>query len=61
MNMIIGIYRSLVAEVKEINTKYGKPNIQMTPFVKFNLLFLRLYLMLLVGLLIYRFVVAVKQ
>lgn len=61
MKMIIGIYRSLVTEIKEINAKYATPHIQMTPFVRFNLLFLRFYLMLLVGLLIYRFIAAVKQ
>jgi hypothetical protein len=61
MKMILDIFRSLATAIREINTKYAKPNIQMTRFVKFNLLFLRLYLMLLVGLLIYRFVGAVKQ
>jgi hypothetical protein len=61
MKMIIDIYRGLAEAIKEINTKYATPNIQMTPFVKFNLLFLRFYLMVLVGLLIYRFVLAVKQ
>jgi len=61
MKMIAGIYRSLMTEIREINTKYAAPNIQMTPFVRFNLLFLRLYLILLVLLLVYRFIGAVRQ
>jgi hypothetical protein len=61
MNVIISIYRSLAEEVQEINSKYAKPSIQMTPLVKFSLLFLRMYLFLLVGLLIYRFIGAVRQ
>jgi len=61
MNIIVGIYESLITQVRDINTRYSKPSIQMTPFVRVSLLFLRLYLFLLVGLLIYRFIIAVRQ
>ncbi len=61
MNIFNRVFRSLITEIREINRKYSTPRIQMTPFVKINLLFLRFYLFLLVGLLIYRFVSAVKQ
>lgn len=60
MSMLLSIYRSLKVAIREINRKYETPSIQITPLVKFSLLFLRLYLFLLVGLLIYRFVGALK-
>ena len=48
--------------IREITRKYKTPNVTMTPAVKFALLFLRLYLLLLVGLLFFKFftLVAVK-
>ena len=47
--------RSTVGSVREINKKYEKPRIQMTPFTKACLLALRLYLILLVIILFYKF------
>ncbi len=61
MTMLIGIYRSLASQIKEINARYSKPNIQMTPLVRICLLFLRFYLFLLMGLLIYKFITVVNQ
>ncbi len=61
MTMLIGIYRSLSSQIKEINARYSKPNIQMTPLVRVCLLFLRFYLFLLVGLLIYKFITVANQ
>jgi hypothetical protein len=43
------------AKFNEINKKYAKPNVEMSGWVKGSLLFLRLYLVLLVGLLVYKF------
>lgn len=43
------------AKIQEINRKYAKPNVEMSGWVKASLLFLRLYLILLVGLLLYKF------
>ncbi len=44
------------AKIREINRKYAKPNVEMSSSVKFSLLFLRLYLIFLVALLIYKFI-----
>ena len=41
--------------IREINRKYAKPRIPMTRMVNISLLFLRLYLIFLVGLLIFKF------
>jgi len=59
MNALTSVVSSLVAGVKGINRKYSHPNIKMTPFVKICLLTLRLYLFILVGLMVYKFVVTV--
>jgi hypothetical protein len=61
MKLILRIVRSLTTQVREINAKYATPNIEMTLFVKINLVFLRFYLLVLVGLLVYRFIVVVRQ
>jgi len=42
-------------KVREINRRYAKPRIAMSPAVRLALLVLRIYLLLLVGLLIYKF------
>jgi len=44
------------AKVREINRKYAKPNVEMSPWVKGSLLILRIYLIFLVGLLLYKFI-----
>jgi len=43
-------------KIVEINRRYATPRVQMTPMVRFALLFLRLYLILLVGILCYKFI-----
>jgi hypothetical protein len=48
------------AKVREINQKYKSPRLQMTPLVKFSLLTLRLYLILLVIILVYKFYTVVS-
>ncbi len=42
-------------KIQEINRKYAKPSVEMSGWVRFSLLMLRLYLVFLVGLLIYKF------
>jgi hypothetical protein len=42
--------------IAEINQKYATPRIKMTRTVKFSLLCLRLYLILLILILIYKFI-----
>ena len=50
------LLRRSVEAVREINRKYSKPRIKMSRAVKFSLLMLRLYLIFLVGLLIFRLI-----
>ena len=47
-------------KIAQINRKYAKPRITMTPWVKASLLFLFLYLFFLVGVLFYKFWTLVK-
>ncbi len=47
------VYRSKFAE---ISAKYREPRIKTTPAVRFALLALRIYLLLLVGLLVVKFI-----
>jgi len=61
MSIFAGIYQSLTSQIRGINTRYPKPSIRMTPLVKICLLFLRFYLFLLIGLLIYKFITVVSQ
>ena len=56
----IGIFEDFAAKVREINKKYEKPRIKMTPWVKLALLCLRLYLVALVLILGYKFFTLVK-
>ncbi|MDO9109540.1 MAG: hypothetical protein Q7U40_02705 [Desulfatirhabdiaceae bacterium] len=42
-------------KIREINRKYAKPNVEMSRWVKATLMILRLYLIFLVGLLLYKF------
>ncbi|MEA5114240.1 MAG: hypothetical protein VB050_09440 [Geobacteraceae bacterium] len=56
MFMIRNFFSHNYAKIREINRKYAKPNVEMSPAVRFSLLFLRLYLIFLVILLIYRFI-----
>ncbi len=44
------------AKIREINHRYSKPHIEMSPAVKISLLALRIYLFVLVGLILYKFV-----
>ncbi|MCX6791843.1 MAG: hypothetical protein NT149_02295 [Candidatus Gottesmanbacteria bacterium] len=43
--------------IREINTRYKVPRIKMTPMVRFWLVFLRIYLVLTIAILIYKFIV----
>jgi hypothetical protein len=59
--MKINIFKNLATQVREINLKYSKPRIKMTPEVKFSLLFLRLYLIFLIGIMLFKFVMMLKK
>ena len=43
--------------IREINDRYKTPRIKMTPLVRFSLVFLRIYLVVTIGILIYKFIV----
>jgi hypothetical protein len=46
--------------IHNINKKYSKPRLKMTPLVRFSLLALRLYLIILVVILSYKFYIMVR-
>lgn len=48
--------KSNYKKISEINRMYAKPSIEITRAVRISLLFLRFYLLALVGLLIYKFI-----
>ena len=48
-------YEQHFERIIEINEKYSKPRIEMSPAVKFALVALRFYLLFLVALLVYKF------
>ncbi len=60
MNVLTAVFRSLVTGVRTVNRKYAKPQIEMTPFVKVCLVTLRLYLFVLIGLMIYKFIITIQ-
>ncbi len=43
-------------KIREINERYRTPHIEMSPSVRIALIALRVYLLFLVGLMIYKFV-----
>jgi len=53
--MIASIYR-LIRKIREINHRYSKPHIEMSRGVRISLMALRVYLLLLVGLIVYKFI-----
>ena len=57
---IIYVLRRWRKAINDINKKYSKPRLQMTPLVRFSLLALRLYLIMLVIVLSYKFYTMVR-
>jgi hypothetical protein len=45
----------LFARIREINNRFRTPHVKMTPGVKVALFLLRIYLLMLVGILFYKF------
>ena len=58
--MILEFFKNTLSTLKSINRKYAKPQIKMTRMVKFSLLSLRLYLLFLIGILVYRFITMLR-
>lgn len=48
--------KRLFRKIDEINQRYREPRIEMSPAVKASLLFLRVYLLVLVCLMVYKFI-----
>jgi hypothetical protein len=53
--------RNLFSKFADINSRYRQPRIEMSGAVRGSLLVLRVYLMALVALMIYKFVLIVTQ
>ncbi len=49
------VKNNFIDRIVEINKKYAKPRIKITPLVKVSLFVLRMYLILLVAILFYKF------
>jgi hypothetical protein len=50
------VYRDMVRNIREVNRRYAAPHVKTTRLVKACLLLLRCYLLLLVGILVYKFI-----
>jgi hypothetical protein len=64
VNFIYALRMTLARQVEQvhaINRRYAKPRLAMSPAAQWALLILRLYLLLLVGLLGYKFITVVMQ
>ena len=64
MNFIYALRMMVARQVEQvhaINRRYAKPRLAMSAAVRWALLILRLYLLLLVGLLGYKFIIVVMQ
>ena len=55
------LLRSPFYTIGEINRKYSKPRIHPSRMVRISLLLLRIYLLLMVGILMYKFVTLVHH
>lgn len=50
------IVKQFVLKIREINERYANPKVEMSPLIKLSLTGLRIYLLVLVVLLLYKFV-----
>jgi hypothetical protein len=57
----MGPIRNFLEKIRVINTRYRTPRIEMSGAVRLSLLVLRVYLLALIALMIYRFVMIVTQ
>jgi hypothetical protein len=58
--MIVTFFRNTVQTVRGINQRYSKPHLKTTRLVRVCLGLLRGYLLLLIGILVFKFVQALK-
>jgi hypothetical protein len=59
MERILDNFRDLIQEIREINEKYKTPRIKTTRMVSISLLLLRIYLIGMLLLLLYKFITVV--
>ncbi len=52
--------RRLIGKIREINERYAEPRIEMSTAVKASLMLLRLYLIFLVCLMVYKFILLMQ-
>lgn len=57
---MLSTLRHFTAKIREINQRYSKPHIEMSRAVKISLLSLRIYLLVLVSLILYKFLLMLK-
>lgn len=57
----MNIFRNLFSKIADINSRYRQPRIEMSGAVRLSLMVLRVYLIALVGLMVYKFVTIVMQ
>lgn len=57
----MNIFRNLFSKISDINSRYRQPRIEMSGAVRLSLMVLRVYLIALVGLMVYKFVTIVMQ
>ncbi len=50
------IFTQFIEKIREINARYAKPKVEMSPTIKVSLAALRIYLFILVALLLYKFI-----
>jgi hypothetical protein len=51
-----GSFKNFTRKIAEINQRFSEPQIEMSSGVKFALLALRIYLLFLVSLMVYKFI-----
>ena len=61
MHTLGSMLEDSVEKVRAINKRYAVPRLAMSPAVRVSLLCLRIYLLLLVGLLAYKFITIVTH
>lgn len=54
-------FRNFFAKIRAINARYHQPRIEMSPAVRLSLLVLRVYLLSLVALMVYKFILIVTK
>lgn len=53
-------FKNLALKIKAINQRYSEPHIEMSKGVKISLVALRIYLLFLVSLMVYKFILLLQ-